>query len=228
MVVTAPGHRAHRGIQVHRSESLLRRDFRGRHGIRVTSQARTLLDCAPAMHDKALARAVNEARRRTQLRLADLADVDRALSRAIQAHAGWHPSRSSPAVQRARAGRTTSPRSAPISGYPRPVMAAKVAGWEVDALFPRERVIVELDGWEFHSSRQSFEDDRERDACTLAAGHVTLRLTWTRMHERARGEAARLHAHPAPTTGARGVRPGPPASDPVSAASRGGPARRRT
>ena len=72
-------------------------------------------------------------------------------------------------------------------------MAATVAGWEVDALFPREKVIVELDGWEFHSSRQSFEDDRERDACTLAAGFVTLRVTWTRIHARARREAVRLH-----------------------------------
>ena len=34
---------------------------------------------------------------------------------------------------------------------------------------------------------------RERDASTLAAGCVTLRLTWERMHERAAREAARLH-----------------------------------
>lgn len=72
-------------------------------------------------------------------------------------------------------------------------MAAKVAGFEVDALFPLEKVIVELDSWRFHSSRESFERDRERDATTLAAGHVTVRLTWERMHERPDAEAARLH-----------------------------------
>jgi very-short-patch-repair endonuclease len=71
-------------------------------------------------------------------------------------------------------------------------MAAKVSGWEVDALFPDEKVIVELDGWDFHSSRESFESDRERDASTLAAGCVTVRVTWERMHERAAREAARL------------------------------------
>ena len=78
-------------------------------------------------------------------------------------------------------------------GLPEPVLAAKVAGWEVDALFGAEKVIVELDGWEFHSSRESFESDRERDASTLAAGCVTVRLTWERMHERPAREAARLH-----------------------------------
>jgi very-short-patch-repair endonuclease len=55
-------------------------------------------------------------------------------------------------------------------------------------------VIVELDGWDFHSSRESFESDRERDASTLAAGCVTVRVTWERMTERAAREATRLHA----------------------------------
>jgi very-short-patch-repair endonuclease len=71
-------------------------------------------------------------------------------------------------------------------------MAARVAGYEVDALFPSEKVIVELDSWGFHSSRESFESDRERDASTLAASHVTVRLTWERMHRRGAIEAARL------------------------------------
>jgi very-short-patch-repair endonuclease len=72
-------------------------------------------------------------------------------------------------------------------------MAAKVAGYTVDALFAAERVIVELDSWEFHQSRESFESDRERDAATLAADHVTIRLTWARMSGDPAAEAARLH-----------------------------------
>jgi very-short-patch-repair endonuclease len=65
-----------------------------------------------------------------------------------------------------------------------------VAGYEVDALFPEEKVIVELDSWEFHRDRSSFESDRDRDADTLAAGHVTVRMTWAQMSAR---EAKRLH-----------------------------------
>ena len=40
----------------------------------------------------------------------------------------------------------------------------------------------------------SFESDRERDASTLAAGHLTVRMTWERMHQRAAREAARLES----------------------------------
>jgi very-short-patch-repair endonuclease len=70
-------------------------------------------------------------------------------------------------------------------------MGAIVAGQEVDALFPEEKVIIELDSWEFHQDRGSFESDRNRDADTLAAGHLTVRITWGRMTAR---EAVRLHA----------------------------------
>jgi very-short-patch-repair endonuclease len=70
-------------------------------------------------------------------------------------------------------------------------MNAIVAGYEVDALFAAERVIVELDSWEFHKDRGSFESDRERDAATLAVGHVTVRITWERMTA---AEADRLRA----------------------------------
>ncbi len=192
MAVTAPTVREHKGIQVHTSDRLLRRDFRHQSGIRVTSVARTLLDCAPNLRDRALARAVNDGRRRKNVRLAQLADIIGRFPR----HPGAR--RLAPFAE-LTGGPTRSgweddfPAFCRHFGLPAPVMAATVAGWEVDALFPQEKVIVELDGWEFHSNRQSFEDDRERDACMLAAGYVTLRVTWTRMHERARREAVRLH-----------------------------------
>jgi hypothetical protein len=63
MTVTARRDRRVPGVKVHTSERLLRRDFRRHNGIRVTSPARTLLDCAPLLTQKALARAVNEALR---------------------------------------------------------------------------------------------------------------------------------------------------------------------
>jgi very-short-patch-repair endonuclease len=64
----------------------------------------------------------------------------------------------------------------------------------VDALFEAERVIVELDGWDLHRGRDSFERDRNRDADTLAGGVVTVRITWTRMTKTARKEAERLRS----------------------------------
>ncbi|MBV9803475.1 MAG: DUF559 domain-containing protein, partial [Solirubrobacterales bacterium] len=78
-------------------------------------------------------------------------------------------------------------------GLPAPVMGAPVCGYLVDALFVRERVIVELDSWPFHSGKPAFETDRERDADMLARGLVTVRATEERLDERPREEAERLH-----------------------------------
>jgi hypothetical protein len=192
VAVTTPADRRHLGIQLHRAEGLLRRDFRRQAGIRATSPARTLLDCAPLLSQRALARAVNEALRQRLVRRSDLADIVQRFPR----HPGVRLLRRFADM---KGGPTRSgweddfPMFCRHFGLPEPVMAARVAGYTVDALFPEEKVIVELDGWEFHSSRESFESDRERDASTLAAGHVTVRITWQRMEERARREAARLH-----------------------------------
>ena len=76
---------------------------------------------------------------------------------------------------------------------PAPVMGAPIAGYLVDALFPAEKVIVELDSWPFHKGKIAFETDRERDAETLAKGFVTVRLTGERLDERPGQEAQRLH-----------------------------------
>jgi hypothetical protein len=59
---------------VHRAV-LARPDIGRQLGIRVTSVARTVLDTAPRMSDKALRRAVNDLRRAGQLRLPDLVEV---------------------------------------------------------------------------------------------------------------------------------------------------------
>lgn len=193
IAVTTPTMHHRPGIHLHRANALLRRDFRRHQGIRVTSPARTLLDCMPLLSQRAVPRAVNEAIRRKLVRRSDLADVGRRFPR--------HPgARRLAEFVTAKGGPTRSgweddfPAFCRRFGLPEPVMAAKVAGWEVDALFPDCKVIVELDGWDFHSSRESFESDRERDASTLMAGHVTVRMTWERMDHRPRREAARLQA----------------------------------
>jgi hypothetical protein len=192
--VTAPGDHRPKGIRAHRASGLAPRDGRTHQGIRVTSPARTLLDCAPSLTDRALSRAANDARRSPQarLRIHHLADV--------VARFPYHPgaARLKPLL-RVKGGPTRSewedafPAFCERHGLPEPVMSTRVAGHEVDALFPAVRVIVELDGWDFHSDREAFESDRDRDADTLAAGYHTVRITWERMHERGAREAARLH-----------------------------------
>ena len=61
-------------------------------------------------------------------------------------------------------------------------------------LFRAERVILELDGYQFHGGRGAFERDRNYDADSLAQGFVTVRITWPRMTRTPVKEAERLHA----------------------------------
>ena len=48
---------------------------------------------------------------------------------------------------------------------------------ELDIAFPDHRVAVELDGWAYHRSRESFASDRTRDVELSALGWLVLRFT---------------------------------------------------
>ncbi len=180
------------GIRSHRA-TVDRRDIRRHLGIRVTSPARTIFDIAPRLTDKALTRAVNELRIARRMKLEHLGELVARLPR----HRG--ASRVRPMIEIPR-GPTRSELEDAFAAFatrfdlPPFEFNARVAGYEVDVLFPEQRVIVELDGYEFHGTRQAFERDRERDATTLAAGFRTVRITWERLTEAPEREAERLNA----------------------------------
>jgi very-short-patch-repair endonuclease len=54
----------------------------------------------------------------------------------------------------------------------------------VDLLFARERVVVEVDGFAAHGTREAFEHDRRRQNALVNAGYVVLRFTWRDLVER--------------------------------------------
>ena len=60
---------------------------------------------------------------------------------------------------------------------PQPILNTGVHGYVVDALFPEQRVIVEIDPWHTHGDPRAFAADRARDRRLLAAGHRTARIT---------------------------------------------------
>jgi very-short-patch-repair endonuclease len=61
------------------------------------------------------------------------------------------------------------------------VANARIGGWEVDLLWREQRLIVESDGYAFHSSRSAFERDRRKDAELTAQGYRVVRVTWRQL-----------------------------------------------
>lgn len=57
---------------------------------------------------------------------------------------------------------------------------------EADVVWPKARLIVELDGFAFHRTRAAFERDRERDRLAVAAGWRVIRITWWQLADRPR------------------------------------------
>jgi very-short-patch-repair endonuclease len=173
--VTVVRQRRRPGIHTHRTRSLPRGDRDWQLGVPVTSPERTIREIESRLTRKQFTRIVKDAS--LQHRLDDAA-VTRLLGYAAE------PTRS----EFEEAFRRFCRRF----GLPTAQTLATVHGYEVDALFSAQRLVVELDGWEFHRGRVAFNDDRHRDADLLGFGYETVRITWERLHETPEREAARL------------------------------------
>jgi len=148
---------------------------------------------APKLSAKSLRRGINDARRSGLITTEALADV-----------VGRFPLHPGAALLRPHAEVDQNPTRSDFEddllpfcrrfGLPEPRLNTIVHGYEVDAYFEAEKLIVELDGWVFHNDRGAFEDDRERDATMLLYGIATIRITKRRFNEAPEREAARLHA----------------------------------
>jgi len=66
--------------------------------------------------------------------------------------------------------------------------------YQVDCHWPGTGQIVELDGWEGHSTRSAFRDDRARDRALRVAGYSVTRLTWSQLEDEPEQIAADLRA----------------------------------
>jgi very-short-patch-repair endonuclease len=185
--VTSPGRHRLIGIAAHRHQ-LDPRDRTEHEGVPITTIARTLLDLAEVAPTYRLAKAIETAERTKQLDLSAIQDLLRR-----------SPGRHGHSQLRLLLNRYTQ---APLTrseleetfwrfieehDLPRPDGNAGVAGHEVDFLWEQQRVIAELDSWEFHGTRAAFERDRERDLALTLAGYTVIRVTARRLlHDRKR------------------------------------------
>ncbi len=165
-VVGRDAGRRRAGIHVHRhAESLDSRDVTRRHNIPIVVPALALLDTAPELSSRDLERTFDGA---LKARI-----VTRAAVAATIARHRRHPGAARlAALTQAELRTSTVPKSmaeerflelARAGGLPIPEVNVQVGRYKVDALWRDVGLIVEIDGYEFHSTRRSFDEDHERD-----------------------------------------------------------------
>jgi hypothetical protein len=155
-------------------------------GIPITTPARTLLDLAAVLPPHQLERAVHEAEYR---RLASPLSLDALLTR-HHGRRGTAPLRT--IVDRGNLGATVTKSELEAlflalldaHGLPRPDKVNEPIGpYTVDALWPAQRLVVELDSRQAHQTTRAFEEDRARDRDLLTRGYRVARITWRQLHD---------------------------------------------
>jgi very-short-patch-repair endonuclease len=170
------------GVRRHVTAWLAPGDVVVRHGMPVTVPARTLLDLAATTPRRELERLVEEAQVRRLVSHGELlAMVERGAGRrGVRKLRAIVSLLDEPLLTRSEAERRLLAlvRSANL---PLPRTNVRIAGLEVDAVWPEHRLVVEVDGYAFHGTRAAFERDRRRDARLLMAGYRVIRLTWRQL-----------------------------------------------
>jgi very-short-patch-repair endonuclease len=175
--VAARTERRIEGVRTHRCRFLNAQDAANVRGIPITTVPRTLVDISSVLSLDALARACHEAGVRYQttpgqveavLALRPNARGAKKLRRVI--HGDVHVTLSTLEAHFLDLLRE--------DGVSLPVTNRPAGGRRVDCRWPEHRLTVELDGYRFHNSRHSWEQDRRREREARARGDEFRRYTY--------------------------------------------------
>ena len=182
-VIDPVGDHRRPGIRIHHIRTLRPDEVTVLDGIRVTTPARTLYDLASVASARELEQALAEALAR---RLTTISRIRKLLSR-HRHERGTGRLQLLAEVGVGDPARTRSEAEELFlalirkAGLPVPETNTFMEDFEVDCLWPAEKLVVEIDGYAFHSSPRAFEHDRERDSALGAAGLRIMRFTWRQL-----------------------------------------------
>ena len=157
------------GLQIHRSRTLTAREVTRRHGIAVTSPARTIEDIPGTVGPYLFRRALRQAELAGH-RVPHLGAVKRTRSDLELLFLGLCDEH----------------------GLPPPRVNQHVLGHLVDFWWPEQRLAVETDSWDYHRGSVAFEDDHERDLALRAHHIATRRYTGDQLEAASEAIAADL------------------------------------
>ncbi len=192
IAVVSPRLRTLEGVQVHRYRKLDPRDLTTFHGIPVTTVARMLVDLSDVLTPQELANVIHEAAFRGLF--SELATRD-AMARA-NGRRNLHVLEQALAIHAAGGAGFRSKAERAFHALIRPenpLVNTKLLGEEVDCHWPRERLVVEIDG-PGHGRPRARRDDANRDRRLRAAGYTVLRFTERDVYERPEAVRARTLA----------------------------------
>ena len=174
-----------KGIVIHRPRTLAPGDIVETQGLRVTSPARTLLDLAgEGASKRQLERALDQA----EIHLLHL-PIEGLLKRCRRRRGApllrevllWHLAGSTITESEAEEAFLAIVRRA---GLPDPTPQRHVEGRRRDFVWPRERIVVEVDGWSVHRTVEAADRDAQRGNEASLAGWRHLRFTRRRVVHR--------------------------------------------
>lgn len=186
--VTVPRSRNGRGVagwQVHRSD-IPKGDVEARQGVRCTSAARTLADLARVLPHVGAVCAMDAALREGVLEPEDVMPLARARGRGARAlravAAACDPKSGSVLESLLRLALAAAELPSPRTQYRIHDHEEEVA--RVDFCWPEHRLVVEADGYAFHSSRDDYRRDRRRMNELERLGWRVLRFSWEDVTQR--------------------------------------------
>jgi very-short-patch-repair endonuclease len=78
---------------------------------------------------------------------------------------------------------------------PKPEVNVRIGPYEVDFLWREARLVVEVDGYAYHSDRATFRSDRARDGYLTGRGLTVMRFAGEDLDQEPAAVAASLRAH---------------------------------
>jgi len=174
VTVALPRRRARRqrGVEPHSAMPFEGGEVVIRRGLRTTSIERTLLDLAAigAPIERLVAEAV--AKRLTSIVKLRAYVERRSAARGVRRLRGCIEARQTRSKVEKEFVRWLEHRDIPV-----PCLNERFGPFTLDGIWREARLVVEIDTFETHGTRHSFEVDRRRDAYTAARGLRTIRVT---------------------------------------------------
>lgn len=175
-------------VRVHRVDDRLLSEIVYVGPIAVTSMRRTVLDLVAARHRRTEA-ALDEALRRGLTSLGDLwlllDDVRMCRRRGTRALRLLLSERTPDAAPTQSEMEDLAFRHLRLAHLPRPATQFRVSlsfgDVHLDLAYPEALLGIELDSFAWHSDREAFERDRERDLELSRLGWLILRITWVKL-----------------------------------------------